>query len=86
LIAVSAFFWGCSLPPLFALSLQILPARAVASGVGVFNGIGNIVGAFSPLVMGALIAHTGSFDAGLMVLVGAATLGSFVMLPLARRF
>ncbi|AMN40069.1 MFS transporter [Rhodoplanes sp. Z2-YC6860] len=86
LIAVSAFFWGCSLPPLFALSLQILPARAVASGVGVFNGIGNIVGAFSPLVMGALIARTGSFDAGLMVLVGATTLGSFVMLPLARRF
>ena len=86
LIAVSAFFWGASLPPLFALSLDILPSRAVASGVGVFNGIGNIVGAFSPLVMGALIAKTGSFDAGLMVLVGATMLGSLAMLPLVRRF
>lgn len=86
LIAVSAFFWGASLPPLFALSLQILPGRAVASGVGVFNGIGNIIGAFSPVVMGALIADTGSFNAGLMVLVGAAILGSFAMLPLVRRY
>ena len=78
LIAVSAFFWGSALPPLFALSLQILPARAVASGVGVFNGVGNIVGALSPVVMGALIAHTGSFDAGLMVLVGATGFSMFV--------
>ena len=86
LIAVSAFFWGSALPPLFALSLQIIPARAVASGVGVFNGIGNIVGALSPVVIGALIAHTGSFHAGLMVLVGATILGSAAMIPLVRRF
>ena len=86
LIAVSAFFWGSALPPLFALSLQILPARAVASGGGVFNGIGNIVGALSPVAIGALIAHTGSFDAGLMVLVGATILGSATMIPLVRRY
>jgi sugar phosphate permease len=86
LIAVSAFFWGSALPPLFALSLQILPPRAVASGVGVFNGVGNIVGALSPVAIGALIAHTGSFHAGLMVLVGATILGSLAMVPLLRRF
>jgi predicted MFS family arabinose efflux permease len=86
LIAVSTFFWGSALPPLFALSLQILPARAVASGVGVFNGIGNIVGALSPVAIGALIAHTGSFDAGLMVLVGATIAGSAAMIPLVRRY
>lgn len=86
LIAVSAFFWGAALPPLFALSLQILPPRAIASGVGMFNGIGNIIGALSPLVMGALIAATGTFNAGLMVLVGATLLGSLAMLPLIRRY
>jgi sugar phosphate permease len=86
LIAVSAFFWGSALPPLFALSLQIIPARAIASGVGVFNGVGNIVGALSPVAIGALIAHTGSFDAGLMVLVGATIAGSAAMLPLVRRY
>lgn len=86
LIAVSAFFWGAALPPLFALSLQILPPRAIAAGVGMFNGIGNIIGALSPLVMGALIASTGAFNAGLMVLVGATLLGSLAMLPLVRRY
>lgn len=86
LIAASAFFWGAALPPLFALSLQILPPRAIASGVGMFNGIGNIIGALSPLVMGALIAATGTFNAGLMVLVGATLLGSLAMLPLIRRY
>ena len=55
-------------------------------GVGVFNGIGNIVGALSPVAIGALIAHTGSFDAGLMVLVGATIAGSAAMIPLVRRF
>ncbi|OJY02176.1 MAG: hypothetical protein BGP04_12735 [Rhizobiales bacterium 62-17] len=86
LIAVSAFFWGAALPPLFALSLQILPPRAIAAGVGMFNGIGNIIGALSPLVMGALIASTGAFGAGLMVLVGATLVGSLAMLPLVRRY
>jgi cyanate permease len=52
--------------------------------VGVYNGIGNLVGAFAPLVMGWLIAKTGAFDAGLMVLVLAAVVGSCAMLPLLR--
>ena len=86
LVAVSAFFWGCALPPLFALSLQILPVGAVAAGVGVYNGVGNLVGALSPLLIGMLIQHFGGFDAGLMVLVGAAIIGSFAMLPLIRRY
>jgi cyanate permease len=51
-----------------------------------FNGIGNIVGALSPVAIGALIAETGSFNAGLMVLVGAAITGSLAMLPLVRRY
>jgi len=85
-IAASTFFWGAALPPLFALSAQLLPPRALAAGVGVFNGLGNVVGAFSPVVMGALISATGNFDAGLMVLVGATILGSTAMLPLVRRY
>jgi sugar phosphate permease len=85
-IAASAFFWGAALPPLFALSAQLLPPRALAAGVGVFNGLGNVIGAFSPVVIGALVASTGNFDAGLMVLVGATILGSMAMLPLVRRY
>ncbi len=86
LISISAFFWGAALPPLFALALQILPQRAIASGVGMFNGIGNIIGALSPFVMGVIIAQTGSFNAGLMVLVASTLIGSLAMLFLARRY
>jgi sugar phosphate permease len=82
MIAVSAFFWGSALPSLFALGLEILPARAVGAGVGVYNGVGNLIGAFAPLAMGLIIAKTGDYDAGLLVIVGAAILGSVSMLPL----
>jgi sugar phosphate permease len=86
MIAASAFFWGASLPPLFALGLQIIPTGAVAAGVGVYNGIGNLIGAFSPLAMGLIISATGSFEMGLMVIVGAAIIGSFAMVPLIRKY
>jgi hypothetical protein len=32
-MAVSAGFWGCALPPLFALAAQIIPPSVTASGV-----------------------------------------------------
>ena len=56
------------------------------AALGVFNGIGNIVGALSPVAIGALIAETGSSHAGLMVLVGSTIIGSMAMVPLLRRF
>jgi sugar phosphate permease len=83
-IALSACCWGISLPTLFALSLEIIPAGVTSTAVGVYNGIGNLVGAFAPVLIGWLIARTGAFDAGLMVLVLAAVVGSFAMLPLLR--
>jgi sugar phosphate permease len=85
MIAVSAFFWGGALPPLFALGLQILPSGAVAAGVGVYNGIGNLVGAFAPLAMGAIISSTGDYGTGLLVIIGAAIVGSSAMLPLVGK-
>ena len=86
MIAVSAFFWGSALPSLFALGLQILPSGAVGAGVGVYNGVGNLVGAFAPLAMGAIISSTGNYGAGLLVIIGAAVIGSTAMLPLMRKY
>ncbi|WP_295850463.1 MFS transporter [Tardiphaga sp.] len=86
MIAVSAFCWGSALPPLFALGLQILPAGAVAAGVGVYNGIGNLIGAFAPLAMGLIISSTGNYSTGLLVIIGAATIGSAAMIPLMRKY
>jgi len=85
-MALSAGFWGSALPPLFAMAAQIIPPQVTASGVGVYNGAGNLIGACSPLLMGWIIGTAGNFDAGLLVLVGAGVLGSLAMLPLIKRY
>jgi sugar phosphate permease len=85
-LALSAGFWGAALPPLFAMAAQIIPPPAIASGVGVYNGVGNLVGACSPLLMGWITGAAGNFNAGLMVLVLAGIGGSCLMLPLVGRY
>lgn len=85
-MALSAGFWGSALPPLFAMAAQIIPPSVTASGVGVYNGVGNLVGACSPLLMGWIIGAAGNFNAGLMVLVLAGVIGSCAMLPLVKRY
>ena len=70
----------------FAMAAQIIPPQVTASGVGVYNGAGNLIGACSPLLMGWIIGTAGNFDAGLLVLVGAGVLGSLAMLPLIKRY
>lgn len=86
IMALSAGFWGSALPPLFAMAAQIIPPSVTASGVGVYNGVGNLIGASSPLLMGWIIGTSHNFDAGLMVLVAAGVVGSCAMLPLIRRY
>jgi sugar phosphate permease len=85
-MALSAGFWGAALPPLFALAVQIIPPSVTSSGVGVYNGVGNLIGAASPLAMGWIIGAVGNFNAGLMVLVLAGVIGSCAMLPLIRKY
>lgn len=85
-MALSAGFWGSALPPLFAMASQIIPSSVTASGVGIYNGVGNLIGACSPLLMGWIIGTAGNFNAGLLVLVGAGLVGSLAMLPLIKRY
>ena len=82
-MGVSACGWGVAIPTYFALTLRVLPPGAVAAGVGIFNGVGNLAGAGAPVAIGALIAGTGDFNAGLLVLVGAPLLAAVCILPLA---
>jgi sugar phosphate permease len=82
LISVSTFFWGSCTSTKNALGLNILPSGAVSTGVGLYNGIANLVGAFSPLAMGALIGTTGNYQAGFLVIVGSAIFGSCTLVPL----
>jgi len=85
-IAISAGFWGGTAPPLFTLGAEIMPAKVTAAGFGLYGGVANIVGAFAPLVIGMLVASTGSFTAGLNVLVACCVIGSLAMIPLMRKY
>jgi sugar phosphate permease len=82
LIGVSTFFWGACTPTKNALALSILPLGAVATGVGLYNGIGNLVGSLSPVAMGALIGATGSYETGFMVIIASSIIGSMALVPL----
>jgi sugar phosphate permease len=85
-IAISAGFWGGTTPTLFSLGSQIMPAKVTAAGFGLYGGIANIVGAFAPLIIGMLVASTGSFTAGLQFLVFCCIAGSLAMIPLMRKY
>jgi sugar phosphate permease len=84
-IALSAGCWGIGLPAQYALAMDIIPAPVIATGIGVLNGISNLLGACAPALIGWIVGRTGSFQTGLLVIVFASVLGSLVILPLARR-
>lgn len=82
----SAMLWGLGAPNVFALLAKVVPAEVSATAGGLFNGAGNIAGATAPLLIGSLIAHTGSVSAGILYLAAVALLGGLVLLPLVRRY
>lgn len=82
----SAMLWGLGAPNVFALLAKVVPAEVSATAGGVFNGAGNIAGSAAPLLIGSLIAHTGSVSAGILYLAAVALLGGLVLLPLVRRY
>lgn len=86
-LAGSAFFYGAGAAPvLFALGLDIIPAKATAAGFGVYAGLANLVGATSPWFMGWVIGRTGNYNHGLAVLVLSCIVLAFPMVPLLRKY
>jgi cyanate permease len=70
----------------FALGLQIIPAKVTAAGVGMYNGIANLVGATAPFLMGLIIGRSGNYNGGLAFLVISCIILSLPMIPLLRRY
>jgi sugar phosphate permease len=85
-LALSAGFWGMTVPTLFAMGSEIIPAELTATGFGIYAGIANLVGAAAPFVMGTLIGRSGNFEAGLLVIVLSCIVLSASMLPMLRRY
>jgi len=74
---------GLSLPSSWAVLQKIVPAKAVGAGAGLVSGVGNIVSAFTPVIIGYFIAITGGYNGGLMFLVGVGVMGFICMSVLA---
>ncbi|WP_269801894.1 MFS transporter [Zobellella maritima] len=85
-MSVSAMSWGFGVSSVFALLARITPASVSATAGGIFNGFGNFAGAAAPVVMGYIVTQTGDFNLGLLFLVFVAVLGSFVLLPLVKKY
>lgn len=85
-IALSAGFWGLTVPSIYALTLEFLPPSVVASGTGVINGIANTVGACAPFAMGYVMARTNDFNTGLLLLTVSCLACSLAILPLVKRY
>jgi MFS family permease len=85
-LAWSAFFWGATVPTLFALGLQIIPAKVTAAGFGVYAGLANLVGAMAPWLIGWIIGRAGNYNHGLAVLVLSCVVLAFPMVPLLRKY
>ncbi|HEY6642753.1 MFS transporter [Povalibacter sp.] len=77
-IAVSGR-WS-SIAPFWGLSTAFLRGTAAAGAIALINSIGNLGGFAGPYVMGWLKDVTGTYEAGLRILAGAAFLsGALVM-------
>jgi sugar phosphate permease len=83
LMAVGFGFWGFGTPMVHTLLQRIVPPETIATATGIENGIANLGASSSPALIGFFVASTGSYFAGLMVLVAFAGLGAIMMLVLA---
>jgi ACS family tartrate transporter-like MFS transporter len=68
------------LPTFWAIPTEILSNSSAATAVGIINGVGNIAGFAGPYTFGYLYSHTGSFSAGLGLMMLAALVAGFLML------
>lgn len=72
-------------PTVWAIMQIILPAHLVVTGSGIASGLGNLLSALSPFIMGWLIQVSGSYVGGLLFLVTFAVVGAISCILLYRQ-
>jgi cyanate permease len=70
----------------WAVLADTAPAGMIGLSGGVFNGLGNIAGIVTPVVIGYVVASTGSFNNALWFVAAHGLVGIFAYLVLAGRF
>lgn len=85
-MSLSAMAWGFGVAAVFALLARITTADVGATAGGIFNGLGNFASAAAPVIIGAIVMQTGSFNLGITFLAVVAVVGSFFLVPLLKRY
>ena len=85
-MSFSAMAWGFGVAAVFALLARITTADVGATAGGIFNGLGNFASAVAPVIIGAIVMQTGSFNLGITFLAVVAVVGSFFLAPLLKRY
>ncbi len=85
LFSVAVFFQMGYTTNEFAIIQRILPASRVATGTGFYNGLAMLLGGgLGPIIVGQVIAATGSYTSGILTLVIFAAAAGINMLVLSR--
>lgn len=85
-MSLSAMAWGFGVAAVFALLARVTTADVGATAGGIFNGLGNFASAIAPVIIGAIVMNTGSFNLGITFLAAVAVIGSFFITPLLKRY
>ncbi|HIU64497.1 MAG TPA: MFS transporter [Candidatus Avacidaminococcus intestinavium] len=76
---------GFGISPAWTIQQRIIPSHSVGTAGGIMNGITNIYSALIPAIIGWLIAFTGTYNAGLMVLVANGLFATVCAIPLVLK-
>ena len=69
----------------FAIIQRIVPRQRVATGAGLYNGLAMMIGGgLGPVIVGSIVAATGSYTSGILTLVGLAFVNAIVLFTLNR--
>lgn len=72
-------------PTVWAIMQTSLPSHLLVTGSGIVSGVGNLLSAISPFILGWLIQVSGSYTGGLLFLVAMAALGAVCCVLLYRQ-
>ncbi|MFK3822200.1 MFS transporter [Pseudomonas yamanorum] len=79
------FFKSFVFATAFALPSKILSQRLVGTGIGMINFGGQLAGFISPMAIGFLVAHYGTYDSAFLFLLAAVMVSTVVSFTISAR-
>ena len=84
-IVISGFFLFAMHAPFWSIPMEVLPAHLAGAAIGMISLIGNIGSFIGPYLMGYVQSATGSFTAGIYVLVASLAIAAVLTVFVRER-